>query len=505
MFLADSYSRCKRMGRICEGYRKTPVKPSVPRRLASVPTLISPIEQHALEVFFICTAPQLAGHFEYGFFQRRVLQLSLAEPAIRQAIAALGILHEQAAAKRTPFLHRETLLPELPIKLYNRAIQSIKEKVTAESPHLPFVAVVNVLFICFEYFQGNLEAAASHIRGGIGILDNWRTRNNKRSTENGNHRYMSLEAEFMETEIAPLLCTMNINAVQWGVGMHASLILDSAADPSDIIIPSRFESLKSARAALLNLVIFSTWQFEPFEMEPSSMDFPIICERAMAILNRWKVGFEQLVQREWHFWDEQERRMADAISAMRCNAELGIYSYQAQSDCDWEKYRSRYEETVGLVNKLASNMNHSPNDLSNVFSLDFRMIFPLQPEAWRCRWPHLHRMGMDLQDRLSGLDWLPSANHYNSVSSRTMEIEEAYLKFITTKKQTENKRYPDALRIQDHSVVILKSDNDSPPLFSVTFWSKADGLDGPWYSFTETVHLGPRRPDKVEDQKCQLI
>ena len=491
------------MGRICEGYRKIPVKSSVPRRLTSAPTPVSPIEQHALEVFFICTAPQLAGHFEYGFFQRRVLQLSLAEPAIRHAIAALGILHEQTATKRTQLLHRETLFPELPIKLYNRAIRSIREKVTAESPSLPLVAVVNVLFICFEFFQGNLEAAASHIKGGIDILDNWRERSTKRSNQNDNHRYVSLEAEFMETEIAPLLCTMNINAVQWGVGMHASPILDSATDHSDMIIPSRFESLKSARAALLNLVIFSTWQFEPVEMEPSSMDFPIICERAMASLNRWKVGFDDLIRREWDFWNDQERRMADAISAMRCNAELGIYSYQAQSDCDWEKYRSRYEETVGLINKLASNVNHVPNNFSTTFSLDFRMIFPLRPEAWRCRWPHLHRKGMDLQNRLPAFDWLPLADHYNSVSSRIVEIEEAYLKFITTKQQTETDMYPDMLRIQDHSVVILKSENDSPPLFAVTFWAKPDGIDGPWYSFTETVHLGLRRPDMVEDKKCE--
>jgi hypothetical protein len=396
-----------------------------------------------LEVFFLCTAPALAGYFEHAFFQGSVLQFSLGEPAILQAIAALGSLHEQAAASDIQDLHRKPLLPELPLKLYNRAIRVMVEKITADHNNLPFIAMVNILFICFEYFQSNLQAAASHIRGGIDILNNWRAKNIINRGKHGRYRYVSSEAEFMETEVAPLLCTFNINAVQWGVGVQASVVPDPPTDPSgsDISMPHRFETLKAARAALLKLVISATWEFEP--------------------------------------------------------SKLGVYSYQAQSHCDWDKYREQYEETAALINKLIADTNHFPNDLSRAFSLDFRMMFPLHPVAWRCRWPHLHRVGLDLRARLPSLNSLPAAKKYHTVSARIMEIEEAYQNTSAAKSIS-----PEILNIQDYSVVISQGEQGQPPVFDVTFWNKPDGLDGPWYSFTESIQLGSSR---TESRDCENV
>ncbi|KAJ5755665.1 hypothetical protein N7533_005208 [Penicillium manginii] len=490
--------KCSRTKRVCGGYRSVPLKPPIPRLLAVAPGVDS-TTQHALEVFFLCTAPALAGYFEHAFFQGSVLQFSLGEPAILQAIAALGSLHEQAAASDIQDLHRKPLLPELPLKLYNRAIRVMVEKITADHNNLPFIAMVNILFICFEYFQSNLQAAASHIRGGIDILNNWRAKNIINRGKHGRYRYVSSEAEFMETEVAPLLCTFNINAVQWGVGVQASVVPDPPTDPSgsDISMPHRFETLKAARAALLKLVISATWEFEPSETELANTDFPVICARIMTSLGRWKVSFEDLVNRQSHLWDNRKKRTADAISVMHANAKLGVYSYQAQSHCDWDKYREQYEETAALINKLIADTNHFPNDLSRAFSLDFRMMFPLHPVAWRCRWPHLHRVGLDLRARLPSLNSLPAAKKYHTVSARIMEIEEAYQNTSAAKSIS-----PEILNIQDYSVVISQGEQGQPPVFDVTFWNKPDGLDGPWYSFTESIQLGSSR---TESRDCENV
>lgn len=447
-----------------------------------------------MEVFFLCTAPALAGHFEQAFFQGSVLQLSLAEPAIRQAIAALGSLHERISMDKTQYMRRKNFQPELPIKLYNEAIRSIIEKVASETNDLYLLAVVNILFICFEYFQGNLEAAAFHIKGGIDIINNWRARNPKKLRRNHGQRYASLEAEFMETEVAPLLCTLNINAVQWGVGMEASLVLEPATDSSGIFIPGQFESLKAARVALLKLVIFATWQFEPCETEPSNVEFPAVCKIVMSSLARWKFSFDELCRRQWDLWDSQKRRTADALSIMHCNAEIGVYSYQAQNDCDLHKYRSQYEQTTRRINEITNDSTHSPHDLSKTFSLDFRMVFPLQPGAWTCRWPHLHRVALDLRARLPILKELPKSTQYHSIPARISEIEEAYQKVLEARWRIGDCEYQEILRIEDYSVAISQGEQGRPPFFIVTFWSKPDGIDGPWYAFTENMDLGPDRP-----------
>lgn len=495
------------MGRICEGYQSVPPKTSravVPRTLAPAPAVNSPIEPHALEFFFTNTAPQLAGYFEHAFFQGSVLQLSLTEPAIRQAIAALGILHEQATWDNIQHPQKSqgrNLLFNLPINLYNGAIRSIIERVTADPDNLLLVAMINILFICLEYFQNNLQATATHIRAGINILNDWRARSRKGSGQScvPSQKYASFETEFMETEIAPLLCNFNLNAVHWGVEMRPGLLLTPADDPGGLIMTGRFESLKSARAALLNLVIFGTCQFEPFAMEPSNKDFPVISERVMNSLSQWKASFEDLFRRQWHLWDKQKRRTADALSAIQHNAEFGVYSYQAQGDCNWEKYRAHYEKAAALVNGLATDTNH------RVFSLDFGMTFPLQPMAWTCRWPHLHRAGLDLRARLPELDWLPEPKQYLSVSSRITEIEEAYLGLSASKRHGDQIPSED-FKIQDYSVAAPQEEEGHSPSFAVTFWSKPDGPDGPWYCFTENMHLGTGRSEQaasLDNEACK--
>lgn len=97
----------------------------IPRPLAPAPVVESPTEFRALEIFFRKTAPQLAGYFEGSFFLGSVLQASLTELAVRQAIAALAVLHEQMMARH---LDKRDLDASVPIQLYNRAIRTIVEK-----------------------------------------------------------------------------------------------------------------------------------------------------------------------------------------------------------------------------------------------------------------------------------------------------------------------------------------------------------------------------------------
>ncbi|KAJ5089880.1 hypothetical protein N7532_008564 [Penicillium argentinense] len=205
------------------------------------PAVDLPIEPHALG-FFHQSAPQLAGYFEHSLFQGSALQLSLAEATVRQAISALGLLHKQAALDQLQSPRRGTRPPELPMKLYNRAIRAII-KVTADPHNLPFIAMINILFTCFEYFQGNLDAAASHIRGGVSLLKDWRRKNWKDTGQAWGRENAPSEAEFMENEIAPLLSIFNISAMKWGVGMRDNLLLSPLDNQGKPAIPDDLNPL----------------------------------------------------------------------------------------------------------------------------------------------------------------------------------------------------------------------------------------------------------------------
>lgn len=502
MFYRADKSSCIRTGRVCQGYSTpkppTPVRIAQPRRtLAPALTVHSATELHALEVFFIKTAPQLAGYFEHDFFRGCVLQLSLAEPTIRDAISALGMLHERTTRKRLLESSQNSL--HLPMKLYNRAIRAIIDKVSGVSHDIQLVAMVNILFICFEYFQGNLHAAASHITGGINLLNNWRVMHQQEARRPWGQQYTSVEANFMERQVAPLLSLFNINAFQWGVDISNLFLLNPLDEQGRLILSTRFELLSEARVALMDLITITTWHFQQLDLVseqdgPSEAEASRIHNLIVESFAQWGGKFDDLIERKERNWNESERRAADSIFIMRHGLDCEIASYYEleAEDFDWDINRRTFDSTVGYrLDNIASDTERFSDELSRSLSLDFGMIFPLHGVAWRSKWPHLHRRGFDLRSRLPQLASMPNSSTYNSISRRMVELEDAHLDWTPEQASAEGLPPPSRLRIHDFSVAVDEQQQGRLPVFAVTFWSKPDGPKGPWYFLTEHIHLGP--------------
>ncbi|KAJ5979691.1 hypothetical protein N7481_006989 [Penicillium waksmanii] len=428
-----------------------------------------------------------------------VLHLSLAEPTIRQAIAALGSLHEQATAAKLQPLRQNALTPGLPNKLYNKAIRYLIEKLTTDPHDIQLVAIVNVLFICFEYFQGNLEAAASHIRSGINLLNSWRQTSRKQLGRPWGKQYDSHEANFMETEIGPLLSLFNINSFQWDVDMGTTLLLNPVDAEGNVILPESFESIEEARVALLDLIASASLQFQQYDspfnqQERSDTQLSIIKELVTYDRTQWNSKFDDLVRCKERTWTESEQRAADAVKIMSFGFDCQIGSYQQECfPMDWATNRSAYDLAVMTrLSNLSSDATRSTDDLSKAFSLDFGMAFPLHSVAWRSSWSHIDRHGLDLRSRIAQPELLETTKPYNSISYRMKELERLYLDSTPQAALEEGHPPPRQIRIHDFSVDgASQTDQGQSPLFSVTFWSKLDGPQGPWYCLTEDMQLGP--------------
>ncbi|CAI7569616.1 unnamed protein product [Penicillium pancosmium] len=494
-------ARCLLGGRTCA--YGTPKSSSavivpLPRTLAPSPEVDSTTAK-ALELFFLRTAPQLAGNFQQTFFQGSVLHLSLAEPTIRQAIAALGSLHEQATADKLQPLHPNALTPGLPNKLYNKAIRYLIEKLTTDPDNIQLVAIVNILFICFEYFQGNLEAASSHIRSGINLLNSWRQTSRKQLNRPWGKQYDSHEANFMETEIGPLLSLFNINSFQWDVDTGTTLLLNPVDAEGNVILPEKFESIEEARAALLDLIASASLQFQQYDSFSkqkgrSDGQLSIIQELVTYDRAQWNSKFDDLVRFKERAWTESERRAADAVKIMSFGFDCQIGSYQQECfPMDWATNRSAYDSAVTTrLSNLSSDATRSTDDLSKAFSLDFGMAFPLHSVAWRSSWSHIERHGLNLRSRIAQPELLETTKPYNSISFRMKELEQLYLDSTPQAALEQGHPPPRQLRIHDFSVDgASQAAHGRCPSFTVTFWSKLDGPQGPWYCLTENMHLGP--------------
>lgn len=320
----------------------------------------------------------------------------------------------------------------------------------------------------------------------------------------------SFESDFMETEIAPLLSLFNINSFQWGVGARGTVFLNQIDEKGHIILPDTFESLGEARAALLDLITFATWHFQQYDLRsgdngPTDIEFALIYSLVQRNQDKWTAKFEDFVQRNEIKWKDAEKRAADAIYIMKHGFYCSVVTYQSErSGFDWDTNRSKYDATVTrrLVN-LGVHATRFPDELSTAFSLDFGMIFPLHAVSWRSNWAHLHRKGLDLRTRIAEPESIKSANPYNSITSRILELEEAYIDWTPQTAQEEGHPPPKRLRIHDFNVAGTPLERPGKsPVFTVTFWSKIDGQNGPWYSMTESMSLGPGRViEELTDEK----
>lgn len=437
----------------------------------------------------------MGGYFESTFFRHTVLQLTLTEPAIRQASAAIGVLHEQTTlgAQESSKLG---LLPITPIQMYNRSIRAILDKGKTDPNSYPLIATTNLLFIAFEYFQGSVDAAANHIQSGINILQAWRANNGGPPKLPWGKNYPSSQSQFMEVKIAPLLSTFNTNALGYSQGHHTDIFLNPISEQGELMFADRFENIIEARVALLDMIACANSHFYRFNnfRTHGPLDDPhsaTVFKNIIKNLDRWQYLLDDLVIRRKTSWARKDQHSADAIRIIRISMSFGVTSFLADNECAWDSLRTEYEEAIELAERLVTDRDRYASDgNSRTLSLDCGMIFSFHALAWKCRWPHLRRRALDVFRRIPKREWLLDMGHYHRIFSRIMELEENHLNLPPGAVPREDWLPPENVRIHDFKVVLIPGTPEWQTGYEVTFWSKPQGLDKPWLSLTENMQLG---------------
>ena len=174
--------RCFNTGRKCDGYEilKDPPKPTKhdtkPRPLlpASGPFRIPPYHPankdgwHEFDFFRTQTAPNLAGRFGTGFWNRLLLQIGDSEPTVWHAIIAVSSIHRHSISNYFRNSNRDNTYRQVALDHYNKAITRLTRSQKQES--IEVVLVTCVLFVCLELLLGNMDGAILHVRSGAKIL-----------------------------------------------------------------------------------------------------------------------------------------------------------------------------------------------------------------------------------------------------------------------------------------------------------------------------------------------
>jgi hypothetical protein len=262
--------RCTSTGRHCDGYEdirigkrnsqsasKLPSGSSSPGALAiilgSSPDLDADFQERRGFHFFIHrTASEISGYLPSEFWDTLLLQASHTDPAILHAVIALGSLHEIYEEHTSRCLENGEALErrQFALQQSNKAIRHLSTQLSIAPPSGEVILICCLLFICLETFQGDYQAALTHLNSGLRILGSLMHKD----------RYPPLPSEmpcyhdpgFVENTLAPLFTQLDLQASTYlntrTVNYHLiAKDLEAVVGPP---VPETFTSLTQAQMSL---------------------------------------------------------------------------------------------------------------------------------------------------------------------------------------------------------------------------------------------------------------
>ncbi|PYI10622.1 hypothetical protein BO78DRAFT_414700 [Aspergillus sclerotiicarbonarius CBS 121057] len=485
--------RCTSTGRRCD-YMPMPYSLRIAKQLAQMTAFVDPVESRALEFFFHKSATHLGGYFGASFWSRMVLQLSLNEPSIRHAIAAIGLLYEAEGTWAAPVTAWQTSQTDRALHLYNRAIRAIVDKASVGIDAVPLVITASVLFASFEFLRQNATAAASHVMNGLNLVWTWRQHRDRPNQLEGSR------AHWVDVELTPTLLCFSVNTYE-----HAGLkhliraprkkvhALDDRGQP---MLGRRFWTLPGARLSLLDLILYLIGTFQDWEELTSEErlrrpPFMSLADSVRQAADRWKATFEALVQRKESTWGPGERNELDVTRLLWYCISLGTDRYRIATECGWDDMRAVFEDVIEISERLLADSQQYPDKLSKTLNLDCQMLYPLQAVVWKCRWPHLRRRGLDLLLQIPKQELVFSAPNYHTVCSRIMEVEESVFHLAPETAPNEDMLPPDHARVYDFVITPTPATTTEPLVYNITFKTFPHGCNGAPLFCTEPLQLVP--------------
>jgi hypothetical protein len=363
------------------------------------------------------------------------------------------------------------------IHSYNRAIKMILKN-ASDPTSIPLVAVASIVFTCFECLWGDSTSAAAHVASGIGLLKMLREKSGQPSGSWGQH-YRNFELAFVETHVAPVLCTLGLCVAEFGY--TADLYLNVVDVNGCPVFDQPFRELPQARVGIIDIITAAMKTHQDGSPNPQLGK----AAQLRAALELWKMRFDDLVLRQEHLWDHEKLSAANLVRVMWQATAVGLSVGPSADETAWDAHKAAYEEIIRLVESLVVR----PGDVQGLprFQFEMGLISPLHLVAWKCRWPSLRRKGLALLRASSRRECLYDSQLYYAVFSRIMEIEEGCLSQQLGLRSVDYDLPPEQARIHHFVCEALSSAEDS--IYSLRLFSRPNWPTTEWRLQTEHICL----------------
>jgi Fungal specific transcription factor domain/Fungal Zn(2)-Cys(6) binuclear cluster domain len=405
--------RCKKFGRECDGYASdqansrrnslVPLKPRPTCQTISAPAFSLPEdeqERRYYELFCDRTAADLAGYYPTDFWKRIALQEGHSEPAITHAVVALGALtkciHESGSEAFSMIMPRSSASEEhheYALSQYNRAIVELRHALAKGKPQIRTALIACLLFVCFENFHGDYEAAARHMQCGLSLLEQWQATNPR-----------GYIADPYSEEVFQIFARYNAQSAQHIGAAGTSnpspkLFYWESIGKRVVPIPLIFANVHEAR------MCWDVLQERCIDYHKTSSTYKYTMEQPNWIIDEADACALQLQQFEDAFWpllsqpgDGHSLIDSGAIILYLCNkiSAIQLQVSVVRGECHWDDFKQHFEEIIARATKVVERSRVSCIGQPGPFAFELGIIPPLHLCAMKCREPRLRRRAIAL-------------------------------------------------------------------------------------------------------------
>ena len=398
-------------------------------------------ERRIFHRFQLCTIPAFAGSSETDFWESLVLKVGQQEPVVRNAIVALGTLHEDYQSRKGKYSNDMINEPsyQQALSLYGKALRQLNERLNeANKTSAKLALITSILFTCFEVLRRNSMAAIIHYQAGLRELTRQiRTLREDEASSSLSPSSSSI-VEFRpipQDELDVLLrvfANYDVQACTYAKPRVEALAIHLPPQPP----PSM--TLDQAKTHLNNLLI-CVYQFVHLDLSmyrywrTSALPIDDIRRRDEAIttFENWITAFESFFQNTKLAISPQQMK---CLLGLRMEVKIALISLRTCIDSAPESsldvFLPEFDDMVTRIEDLAHSLAlHEAlpvDEESTPFTMELGILHPLFFIATKCRNWTVRRRAIAALKR-GGREGVWEGPIVALVAERIMEIEEADL------------------------------------------------------------------------------
>jgi hypothetical protein len=362
------------------------------------------------------------------------------EPVVRNAIIALGTLHEDyqdRCGKYSPQLIDDQSYQHA-LKLYGGALRELNQRLNEPTKSNAKLAIIaSILFACFEVLRRNNMAAVIHYQQGMRELI--RQMNLPQSTDNSLTPYSpGSKVRFREMpqdevdELLRVFARYDIQACTFSKDIAEPLSTDVSQVPR--ILPTNL-TLSQVRYHLDNLLV-SVYQlvksdarmYRYWKRDAVPLDWQTRRQEALEIFDAWMAALE-------NFFSAQGPRLSStdikSLLGLRLQIKTAVIMLKVCIDSGpestFDDFEDDFEDMVFKVEQMTTALampeQRPLEDEATPFTMELGIVHPLFFVACKCRDWSLRRRAV-AQLKRAGKEGVWEGPIVAVLAQRIMELEE---------------------------------------------------------------------------------